>query len=85
VHFLGRNSYIYWRIFKNLDLSAEDYVKKFRVFKNFKISEGYYELTTYVLSSIVKGYGNCPWGNCKWGIYIANWNYCPWSDSLWGG
>ena len=50
--FLGRNSYIYFRLLNNLSLSAEDYVKKFRVFKNFKIAKGYYELKTYIAEKI---------------------------------
>ena len=69
--FLGRNSYIYYRLFNNLSLSAEDYVKKFRVFKNFKIKKGYYELKTYVafitVPEIFRGWGKIRWGVDKWG------------------
>jgi len=85
VFFLGRNSYIYYRLFNNLSLSAEDYVKKFAKFKNFKIKEGYYKLVTYVYIYKVLGWGNCSWGSCKWGSYIVKWGSCSWGSCKWGG
>lgn len=87
--FLGRNSYIYYRLFNNLSLSAEDYVKKFRVFKNFKIKKGYYELAKYIFTHVIKSYGSCKWGNSKWGsciytIQVLGWDSCKWGSCKWG-
>jgi len=71
VFFLGRNSYIYWRLLNNLSLSAEDYIKKWRVFKNFKVKKGYYELKTYIsfiaIPEVYKGWGEIRWSADKWG------------------